>query len=88
MYVDNLEYGRRKRHHGDISQFAVRGRDSADNFDLFHGLYRHNQNRRYVYMGSYGHNKLSAEHICHMYDKPKYKLCFCISKIYFCTCVG
>lgn len=81
MYVDNLGYGRRKRHHGDTSQSAVRGLDTVDNFGLSHGLYRHNQNRRYAYMGSFDHNKLLAEHICHMYDKPKQKLCYFIRKI-------
>ena len=85
MYVDNLGCGRRKRLHGDISQFAVRGRDTADNFDLFHGLYKHNQNRRYAYMGSYGHNKRLAEHICHMYGKPKHKFVFYLLDIlYLC----
>merc|ERR1719192_1692164 len=71
MYVYNLGYDKRKRHHGDIFQSAVLGRGSVDNFDLFHELYKHNQSKIYVYMVSYDHNKQLVEHICHKCDKPE-----------------
>ena len=76
MYVGNLGYGRRRRRHGDIFLYVVRDRDTEDNFDLFHGLYKHNQNRKYAYMESYGHNRQSVGRICRMYDKPTISILF------------